>query len=649
MGSVGTNSYDIPVPSGNGTGPTIDVSLLGKQKVFTAGGDFKATINVEASVDGTNFEDVATFTKPGIIALNFMCRFVRTRVTGYLSGTGDVDVGAPSGNMTVLEIFIPTENGEGPPTLTRYAGSFTTFQAANFNPNDFKGVVTLQASEDGNIFNDFLTFKKGGIQSFDLPSVFIRARVSGQPTSAASPPTCFMAALDNVSSVATNVELPFPIPGTYERRTLYVRPTGDNALGDGSLDKPYSTLARAFADIPMFIENERYIIDVSGMAFGSSIIVPPFQSQQGLNFFLGLPGQDLEGAVTIRAEMTTLDTVDFADVVSESFDPITGLLTIETTKTFTPGALRGKQFVAATGDSFDSGIIIDNTATALSLSMFFSLPPGFFPFKIMEPAVSFFVPLDLRNVACTFVLSGLKFEFGGSAALSAGGWQTRVTMSEIQGGLFAAQDNAGGGTPVDVSLSHIHPPPSLRRHVVGSANFSNCYLEDMDFGPISQYGAHTNYVNLFAIISGFRGCGAFGLFGEGFSRQFDGMFYVDSCPFVNSVGAAAIRKEGGGPSWARFVTIDGSAGDAVWVDGSGGRLFLEEVHSPDFGGNPNAGVGLLVSNMGLVQVDSTTDVIGSAGEIQVGVNAGRTWTDFRTVPPIGQETDTAEQLARLYE
>ena len=53
-------------------------------------GTFSATLDVEASADGTNFEDVPSgggITAPAIVAIPYMAHSVRINTTAYTSGT----------------------------------------------------------------------------------------------------------------------------------------------------------------------------------------------------------------------------------------------------------------------------------------------------------------------------------------------------------------------------------------------------------------------------------------------------------------------------------------------------------------------------------------------------------------------------------
>jgi hypothetical protein len=81
------------------------------------------------------------------------------------------------------------------------------------------------------------------------------------------------------------------------------------------------------------------------------------------------------------------------------------------------------------------------------------------------------------------------------------------------------------------------------------------------------------------------------------------------------------------------VAIDDCAGDAVTIGYRSGAS-LREVR-----GTGNGGVGLRVRNGAQVVVDAVTDLTGAAGDVRVGGKPARTWADFRTAVPVGNEAD----------
>jgi hypothetical protein len=54
-------------------------------------------------------------------------------------------------------------------------------------------------------------------------------------------------------------------PATISTTTIYVRTTGDDNLGDGSLAYPYATVAHAVLQIPLILSQRNYVFDITGV------------------------------------------------------------------------------------------------------------------------------------------------------------------------------------------------------------------------------------------------------------------------------------------------------------------------------------------------------------------------------------------------
>jgi hypothetical protein len=75
------------VPTAVGVGQASNVFRF-RDKTVQVNGPFVATLQIEGSVDGSNFVAIGTpLTAPGLLSVPFAVQFVRVRVTAFTSGT----------------------------------------------------------------------------------------------------------------------------------------------------------------------------------------------------------------------------------------------------------------------------------------------------------------------------------------------------------------------------------------------------------------------------------------------------------------------------------------------------------------------------------------------------------------------------------
>jgi len=86
----------LPVPAGNGTGASVDVSALGEQKTLIYNGGMEASLTVEISQDGVTYAGAASFAGPTPASVNICGAVKRMRVVvgGFAIGVGTVSVAA---------------------------------------------------------------------------------------------------------------------------------------------------------------------------------------------------------------------------------------------------------------------------------------------------------------------------------------------------------------------------------------------------------------------------------------------------------------------------------------------------------------------------------------------------------------------------
>lgn len=410
------------------------------------------------------------------------------------------------------------------------------------------------------------------------------------------------------------------------RRVIYVRLTGSDTVGNGSLAKPYRSLERAVLDVPLTWSGGRYVIDLTGMStivLPESFYVPPFTSQQQpvLLDVPDWPAFIAEEALTFRAIPTVTATIAQADVTATATDSVTTLVTtITTTRTFAVDGFKGLSVVGAA--PFETGIVVGNTATTVTVA---GLASAHYPMQIAAPSAELKVAgnvffgadaLRFRNVHAGVTLQGLKLtpypDGSGEAVSIASGSAVWFMGCDIGGGVA----NLGGVEDINVDASYVHDGEWT---ITGFApTVRNSYVRDINFRVYANAGVMPWVVAKSTVDH----CSPIGHGGDAeVSATYD--FDHDHIINARSVG---IMYYGGGPSAVKQTRIDGSAADAVSVTGFG-KLFLDDVV-----GTGNVSCGVRLAGGGVVQANAGTNVTGAAGDTKTGTIAVATWATVRAAP-----------------
>lgn len=171
----------LPMPVGDGPGPIVDVSAMGKEKSIVVGGVFTgASVSVEVSEDDNNFSVVQTFTAAGKATIAVAAKAMRVRVLGRSAEpfSATLNVGANDDGGLFVDLPIPAGDGAGTPVDVSALGSFTTFVVAG----DFQGAsVAIEVSEDGVDYAVCENFAgAGGVQSKVVIANWMRTFVRGR-------------------------------------------------------------------------------------------------------------------------------------------------------------------------------------------------------------------------------------------------------------------------------------------------------------------------------------------------------------------------------------------------------------------------------------------------------------------------------------
>ena len=429
----------IVVPATTGSGAALNVSSLGYNKLFSLVGSFGsvlslgATINIEASNDGVAWVPVATLTAANDVRRSFAAVFVRATVIGDATGA-TLSVGSDDPGTDMIAIPTPVANGTGAPVNISTFGMEKTF----IYNGAMEACITVEISQDGVTYTEAISFVGKMKAHYNLTASieFVRVRVSGYDGSGGTP-TVSVCAVKALTSASASLS-----PGTATRFKLYVRPTGNNTTGDGTLASPYLTIPRALEDVPNIIRGgDRYVVEVSDYGvydLSAGVLVIP-EENYSLDPYVSIAGVDYtpfvtEAPITIQAVPTVVQVILASDVTSVT--SLDGLATkrMVTTLALAPGALAGTFLV--TGGAI-TGVIYDNDAT----DIFFVGSPGIGDYDVVLPSTALINgSILMSNVRCEVQFNGLGLGISGVIEKSVA---PGFLMSSHDGGAWYFEDNDG--------------------------------------------------------------------------------------------------------------------------------------------------------------------------------------------------------------
>lgn len=165
----------LAVPAGDGVGAWLDVSAMGQLKTITVLGTFDCSVTIEVSHDGTGYAPLYTFGKTGSRTFSVAAQQMRVRISGYRSGTPEVDVAANDDGARFANLPPPVGIGVGATVDVSILGSFNTFIVTG----PFTGSITIEGSEDGTVWAPITTFANPGMRSMTFIAQYLRLRVQG--------------------------------------------------------------------------------------------------------------------------------------------------------------------------------------------------------------------------------------------------------------------------------------------------------------------------------------------------------------------------------------------------------------------------------------------------------------------------------------
>jgi hypothetical protein len=639
---MANKSISLPVPAGDGVGAAVDATILGANKTIICGGSFPAgVITVEMSQDGSNWAPLCTMTQPGKAFKIGCCAYMRARSQG-VQGSPSIDVGAGEDQVGTATLAVPAGDGVGASSNVEELGNLATVIVGG--SLDGTATITIEGSQDDADYAPLGTFPDPGSGTINASVRFMRARVSGYNAAVPFSPVVTMGVVlggggggggtavlaENLTQVARDSSS----FGVYTEHVINVRPGGDDVNGDGSLGNPYATLLRALQDVPMAIkEDTTYAIDMTGMGLvtvSNSIDLSNYIGDSYPHYDYTNNWRAYHGALTIQAEPTVIDTIEASDVTGVVTDPDSTLKTLQTTKSWAPGSLKGLIAIGPSG-SFTSIAIADNTATDIKLCTRYT--PSY-PLQIVEPSCelvadsSAYQIFSIWNNKCSIAFCGIKLTgysnawgnsfttFGGNEYISGYG----AFFSAFRVGGYATSNN---GTMRMVGCAIVGDGSQQSGWKSAWDDFYNCYFEAVRRDEVGYHEPTFNEIQQACIMDG---CDPFGI-GYAYNDIFTGAFVIYKCEIRNGLNDGVQALSCGFASMLKDVLIENCVGDAVYARGP---VYLDLA---DVGGSGNGGIGVKLTNGATAYHRWGTDVTGAGGDYQVGSNpaaagGGAGWAAF---------------------
>jgi hypothetical protein len=184
LNTLMSNTFaELPTIAGNGPGEAVDMNGFGPLKTITvtAGDDPRnppiVTIEVSNEPSPVHWATLTQFRQPGSGTFEVACRWMRSMVSSYRSGSASlVEVGGTGEGVTFGQVIAPSSNGMGSGFDVSALGPLKTFQVGG----PFTGSLNFYVSVDGGAtYQQFLSFSKPGIQTVNMVAGFLRVSRNG--------------------------------------------------------------------------------------------------------------------------------------------------------------------------------------------------------------------------------------------------------------------------------------------------------------------------------------------------------------------------------------------------------------------------------------------------------------------------------------
>jgi len=626
--------YSIPVPTSNGPGAPVSLAGTNFIKRFSLAGVFQATVNVEVSNDGVTWAPITSFTAVSDIKRSFAALFVRANVLGYVAGAPLLSVGADDGISTAVALTVPAGNGVGAPTDVSALGEQKTL----IYDGGVDASITVEVSQDGVNFTAAANFTGRTPANINLfgATKSMRVRVGG---------FVIGTGVVTVAAIQSTTTVPGATvsPGTGIRQVIFVRPTGNDTTGDGTLLNPYLTPNRGLLDIPnIILDPDRYVIEMTGYGtYGNDIALPPtiggrvlVSSSPSAQPSYPFPAPDFAGflgelPITFQALPTT--TV-LADVVSSTLigpAAIGGAVDNAMTNIRVPGTLIG-QFLIGTAGSGPVGAIYDNLPQDIFYGGFAEPTP-----TLCNPSATITGTITIEGVQCAVQFNGVNIAALEATACAA----PSFCMCDLTSLRLYNTSGITYGLMVFIGDS-ANTSGILRVAGLNTLAYFICSASASDSEIVTEAGSEGSLLLLDSAINGRIGQEENGT-GETFtghaSLQLQNLAF-----FIGVAGFGGVTLLSDDNLLDNVYIAGGVAGEAA-VAVYGGRQKLKNVN----GGALIFGVlstdyGVLVPNTGasaIITAIGCSLLTGTVADLQIGSLGPRTWADFLANPPVKIQAD----------
>lgn len=445
---------------------------------------------------------------------------------------------------------------------------------------------------------------------------------------------------------AVNQVVP-PFPDDPVVVSIFARPTGSDVTGDGTLARPYATLARAVRDVPTdhpVEPGQSFLVSVDGISevLPANFELPCWKAPETLDvdlanrFFLFSAAVAIEATPRLVQAIPAADCVIAAsDILSVVQDAVTQLVTITLVTpraSWAGNALRGKFAIGAVG-GVENAAIWESTNSLIRIS---ATAAPTTPIEIMEPSAVIAGTSTVSAAAPRGALNAINCDSIAFNGLD-------ISTVTVNGFGLAIDGNGLGcaqlcrlGSPAFFAISEnllrilcvwIYGRPRLGANLsIQQGLLDQTAL--LNFLAPGLVQLRKQVVDLCApidLIVGLPGLGAI----------------AAPTTFLSIENSLVRRTPGATGDGVRFhgvrgrlsrVDIYGCGRDGIRADSGAGFLELLNVRTT---GAVNAGIGVNVTDGLQIKIDAATSgasggtqLRGTGGEMKVGTGATRTWANF---------------------
>jgi hypothetical protein len=429
--------------------------------------------------------------------------------------------------------------------------------------------------------------------------------------------------------------------------TIYARTTGSDTTGDGSLIRPFRTAKRAFREYPnVGSPGLAYVVDLTDLGiedFPAGYCLPPFQAPVQSYLFLDsstLPFVAL-AALNIRATPRAFSSIPLADTtipaanIASIASTTPGLTLVTVTAPRASWAADGAKGAMVIGDAGDAQlncVVYASSSTTLSLANASSHVDSQELF-LVEPSVEFhavgpgsdaagFVAAAAGSIA----LQGIKFTIEGGGSADQVALSVANTLQP-----FMELCDVDGVEILGVQLQFLALASVFRDFVASQSSAWSPRRSLVTDAGFLIIGGPSTVLRQVAL----TGCDPLGP--GGFTTD------VGANPLSGWELLNVLIKDGIGDGFAaaeagayslQDVEIDDCAGDALSATG------LVTLAISGVTGSGSTGVGIHLRDGATCRVlDDATLVSGGGGDVKVGIQPVRTWSNFRTAIPTKNQYD----------